>query len=448
MERTNKNAWLSWPASWDKEVRRILAQLLGAVALALVGCTSIPLAPSLDYKSRAVTRVEGGVRVSTAVLSALESAEVYGVPLARRSIQPVWVEVENREDRAYYLLSPGLDPNFFPASEASETVASGASPNRRAELGRRFRKLAFHNPVLPGTTNSGFVLTNLDEGFKFVQIDLVSSGRARTLSILSLVPGFRADYRVSEVFSREIYTPANLQNATDAAAFRAALEALPCCVTNKSGQRNGDPLNLVVVGGLEDAFPAFARRGWRPTEEKWSGSIRRMVKAALAGERYAYAPVGDLYMFGRAQDLALQKARDNIHQRNHLRLWLSPIRYQGKQVWVGQISRDIGTRLTIHSATLTTHKIDPDVDEARSALAQDMAYSESLAKIGYVKGVEAAPKGAPRGNLTTDPYYTDGLRVVLLFDRQPTSLDAVEFFPWERARSTQGTLPRRPGADR
>ena len=157
MERTNKNAWLSWPASWDKEVRRILAQLLGAVALALVGCTSIPLAPSLDYKSRAVTRVEGGVRVSTAVLSALESAEVYGVPLARRSIQPVWVEVENREDRAYYLLSPGLDPNFFPASEASETVASGASPNRRAELGRRFRKLAFHNPVLPGTTNSGFV---------------------------------------------------------------------------------------------------------------------------------------------------------------------------------------------------------------------------------------------------------------------------------------------------
>ena len=165
MERTNKNAWLSWPASWDKEVRRILAQLLGAVALALVGCTSIPLAPSLDYKSRAVTRVEGGVRVSTAVLSALESAAVYGVPLARRSIQPVWVEVENREDRAYYLLSPGLDPNFFPASEASETVASGASPDRRAELDRRFRKLAFHNPVLPGTTNSGFVLTNLDEGF-------------------------------------------------------------------------------------------------------------------------------------------------------------------------------------------------------------------------------------------------------------------------------------------
>jgi hypothetical protein len=74
---------------------------------------------SLDYKSRAATRTEGSVRVSTAVLSADESAAVYGVPLATRSIQPVWIEVENREDRAYYLLSPGLDPNFFPASEAS-----------------------------------------------------------------------------------------------------------------------------------------------------------------------------------------------------------------------------------------------------------------------------------------------------------------------------------------
>ena len=230
---------------------------------------------SLDYKSRAATRTEGGVRVSTAVLSADESATVYGVPLARRSIQPVWIEVENRDDRAYYLLSPGLDPNFFPASEASEAVASGESPDQKVEFDRRFRKLAFRNPVLPGATTSGFVLTNLDEGFKLVQIDLVSGGRARTFSILSIVPGFRSDYRVSEVFRRDIYPPGEILNYTDDAAFRTALEALPCCVTNEDGSKNGDPLNLVVVGGLDDAFPAFARRGWRPTEQKWSGSIKQ-----------------------------------------------------------------------------------------------------------------------------------------------------------------------------
>ena len=112
--------------------------------------------------------------------------------------------------------------------------------------------------------------------------------------------------------------------------------------------------------------------------------------------------MSNLYLFGRSQDLALQKARDNIHQRNHLRLWLSPMLYHGRQVWVGQISRDIGSRLTIHTPTLTTHKIDPDVDEARDALMEDMAYSQSLAKMGLVEGVGAAARSAPRENLT-DP---------------------------------------------
>jgi len=414
------------------------SRILGAavVAIALVACTSVPPpAADQDYKSRAVTRAEGGVRVTAAVLSADESAAVYGVPLADKSIQPVWIQVENREDRTYYLLSPGLDPNFFPASEAAETFASGASSEQKAELERRFGERAFRNPVLPGATASGFVLTTLDEGFKFVQIDLVTGRQARTFSILATVPGFRSDYRVSEVFTRDVYPPDQIVNFIDDAAFRAALEALPCCVTNRDASKNGDPVNLVVVGGVDEAFPAFARRGWRPTEQKWSGSIMKMVTSALAGEPYAYAPVSDLYLFGRAQDLALQKARDNIHQRNHLRLWLSPMRYHGQQVWVGQISRDIGSRLTIHSPTLTTHKIDPDVDEARSALGQDLAYSQNLTRIGYVKGVGAAARSAPRGNLTTDPYYTDGLRSVLVFGHRPTSLEAVEFFPWELPRT-------------
>ena len=414
-----------------KIVKRGLAAVL--VSAALTGCTSAPpLSPEVevDYKHRAVDRSEGGLRVSIAVLSAEESATVYGVPLASRSIQPVWIEVENREDRAYFLLSPGLDPNFYPASEAAEALSLGQPDEWRAELDRRFRKLAFHNPVGPGETVSGFVLTNLDEAVKPLQLDLVANGRARTFSMFAVVPGFRGDYHASGVFKRDIYPAGEVVNYTDDSEFRAALEALPCCAMNRNGSKKGDPLNLVVVGGLEDAFPALVRRGWRPTEQTWSGSVWRMMTSALSRERYPYAPVSDLYLFGRAQDLALQKARDNIHQRNHLRLWLSPMRYQGKPVWIGQISRDIGSRLTLHSPTFTTHKIDPDVDEARAALAEDMAYSQSLAKLGLVGGVGAATREAPRGNLTTDPYFTDGNRSVLLFDRNPVSLAEIEVFPW------------------
>lgn len=376
-----------------------------------------------------MSRSDGNVRVSISVLSAVESLALYKVPLVSKGIQPVWIEVENGDNVTYWFLSPGLDPNFFPASEAADAFAS---KGRHDKIERRFRELAFRNPIPAGATASGFVLTNLDEGVKLVQVDLVTSGDAKTFSLFNAVPGFRADYKARKAFLRVPYAGEEIVHYSSDAALRAALEVLPCCVTNKKGTRNGDPLNLVVVGGVEDAFSALVRRGWRPTEETWTGSVMKMVKSALSGERYPYAPISPLYLFGREQDVAWQKARDNIHQRNHLRLWLSPMRYHGKLVWVGQVSRDIGSRFTIHSPYLATHKIDPDVDEARTALLQDMAYSQNLAKFGLVKGVGAAPKSAPRRNLTNDPYYTDGLRSVLVFEAEPVALDEIDFLLWER----------------
>jgi hypothetical protein len=404
------------------------------ITIVFVGCAAIG-PPSetemLDYKSRATTRSDGGVLVSASVLSADESHDVYGVPLAKKGIQPVWIQVENGDDVAYWLMSPGLDPNFFPTSEAAEAFASEYKRGKIKKLEQHFAALAFRNPIPPGKTVSGFVLVNLDEGVKMVQVDLVANCRHKSFSIFSTIPGFRSDYRARRVFIRELYAEDQIINYTDDKAFRAALEALPCCATNKDASRNGDPLNLVIVGGVDDAIPALVRRGWRPTEQTYTGSVMKMIRSGLSGERYPYAPISPLYLYGRPQDFALQKARDNIHQRNHLRLWLSPMRFHGKPVWVGQISRDIGTRFTIHSPYLTTHKIDPDVDEARTALQEDMAYSQSLDKLGLVKGVGVAPKEAPRRNLTTDPYYTDGFRGVLIFDIHPTAITDIKFLPWE-----------------
>jgi len=426
----------------------LLLKMMAAVGAAglLAGC-STPAAPEsgIDFRSRALTSTEGGVTVSVAVLSASESASLYGAPLAKKGMQPVWVEVRNGEDRPYFLLFPGLDPNFFPSSEAADAFAEDESRDVQTQTSGRFGRLAFRNPVPPGQAVSGMVLTNLEEGVKLIQLDLVADGRARAFSIFTVVPGFRSDYQASAVFWREVYPPDQIRNYDDDDAFRAALEALPCCATNGDGSKNGDPLNLVIVGGLEDAFPALVRRGWRPTETKWSGAIMKVVSSALSGERYLNAPVSDLYLYGRPQDLALQKARDTIHQRNHLRLWLSPMRYRGKPVWVGQISRDIGSRLTIHSPTLTTHKIDPDVDEARTALAEDMAYSQGLAIVGYASGVGAAMPERPRQNLTTDPYYTDGDRLVLVFEHRPVSLAAIRFFQW---RNQDGQHRPTPGIGR
>lgn len=413
-----------------------LFSLLHTSAIALLtlsGCatsTATMHHEALDYRGRSVTQVDGSVQVSASALSARESHAVYGAPLARKGIQPVWIQVENSDDQAYWLMYPGIDPDFFPASEAAESFRQ-TGEDGSSSLEQRFHKLAFKNPVLPGATASGFVLTNLDEGVKMVQVDLVANNQHKSFSFLTLVPGFRADYKSRESFTRQIYNPADIVDYADDDTFREALEALPCCVTNKKGNREGDPLNLVVVGGLDDAFPAFVRRGWRPTEKTWLGSVTKMMKSGLTGDRYPYAPISNLYLFGRPQDLALQKVRDNVHQRNHLRVWRSPMRFRGKPVWVGQISRDIGTRLTIHSPFLMTHKIDPDVDEARIALVEDMAYSYNLASVGFVKGIGATLMSDPRRNLTNDPYYTDGARAVLIFDSHPRALSDIKFLQWE-----------------
>ena len=406
------------------------ALVLFAIALTLSACASTGIwleADTKDYMERLQTQTKGGVRVSTSVLSASESQDLYGEPLAKKGIQPVWIEVENHDDTAYWFMSLGLDPYYIPASEAADAFAGNNIETNRA-LTERFQQLAFQNPIPPGATVSGFILTNLHEGVKMVEVDLVASGHLKTFSFLADVPGFRADYGGKESLED---TTEEIIDYSDDAAFRAALEALPCCATNKKGTRNGDPLNLVIIGGRNDAFPALVRRGWHPTEATYAGSVMKMINSALAQERYPYSPISPLYLYGRPQDLALQKARDNIHQRNHLRLWLSPMRYHGQSVWVGQISRDIGSRLTIHSPYLTTHKIDPDVDEALLALVGDLAYSQFLAKLGLVKGVGAAPRDAPRQNLTTDPYYTNGNRGVLIFSEHPTSLADIEFLPWE-----------------
>jgi hypothetical protein len=154
----------------------------------------------------------------------------------------------------------------------------------------------------------------------------------------------------------------------------------------------------------------------------------KTMMSFITGGEYRYSPVSSLYLFGRRQDIALQRIRKNIHERNHFRLWLAPMTFNGEPVWIGQISRDIGVRFT--AKTITTHKIDPDVDETREFLLENLAYSEVLEKFAYVEGVGEAPIDSPRQNLTGDPYFTDGLRLVMWIASEPADLQDVRYENW------------------
>lgn len=78
-------------------------------------------------------------------------------------------------------------------------------------------------------------------------------------------------------------------------------------------------------------------------------------------------------------------------------------------------------RLTSRAWNLTTHRIDPDVDESRDYLIEDLIQAERVVAAGYVDGAGACAAAAPRHNLTGDPYFTDGKRAAILLSMARTT---------------------------
>jgi len=403
---------------------------LAVLVLVLQGCaTTQPTSVDpLAYRDRTKSNVSGDVTVAVSVPTTAEAQAIYGVKLAAKHIQPVWVEVKNEGTDTYWFLPSGLDPEYYSPSEAAFAFHTNSNETNR-KLDKKFQKLQFRNPVRPESTEAGFVLVNRDEGFKAVDIDLISREKFKSFSFIFADPEFRADFKLVDF--ETLYAAEAIINIEDEEELRRVLEALPCCTTNADGDEYGDPLNLVLIGEPNDLLSALVRRNWHATEITWSRAILRTIKSFLFGERYRYSPISALYVFGRSQDIGWQKARGTINERNHMRFWLSPIRFCGKKVFVGQISRDIGVKLTLKSPTITTHVIDPDVDEARRYFVEDMAYSQALARGAYVKGVGFVSKEAPRMNLVGDPFYTDGFRGVLFFEPRPYTLSDIEQLQWE-----------------
>ena len=422
--------------SWPRRLwLRIPFWILMLVVLFFVGRFAvdsvIPWRPvpvaQVPFLEHATTKTLGNTQVTVSALGAEESYHVFGRPLALLGIQPIWVKVKNDERVPLWYLRAGTDNEWYSPYEAYYANRLRAPREDNKKMEQLFYSLSFQNPVMPGETKSGFIFTRLDEGTKPVDIDVIGLGVVRSFSFQVRVPGFFSDVR-QDVYQPD---PSKVVVVESEAELRAELEKYPAEVTNKEGDKTGDPLNIVCVGAPQDVFPAFSRRGWHPTEQTRGASVMKTIRSALFGRVYLYSPVSPLYVYGRSQDLSAQKARGDVNMRNHLRLWLTPLRYHDKQVWLGQISRDIGVRV-IWGIPPTTHKIDPDTDEARNGLTQDLAYSQALARFGFVKGVGAAPREQPRHNLTGDPFFTDGLRVVLFFENRPTTLGRIEMVDWER----------------
>jgi hypothetical protein len=406
--------------------------------------------------------------VTVAVLDAVEAHRFFGVPLARRGIQPVHLRIANHTDKLMRLQLVRIDPNYYTPLEAAATchfsivkrlsafgligllflqllllvplkLITAYFANQRMD--EFFRDQAFHlRPIQPGGESAGFVFTTFDAGTKVVHVTLhstgdimdsatgrlemgVADGADNDFTFSIPVPGIAADF-----LHKDWSTLAAADTITDCdiPTLARRLTEMPATTTNAKSTRPGDPTNLVVVGEFETLLAAFAAR-WDESEIITLATCWKTTRSFLLGSHYRYSPVSALYLFGRSQDIALQRARRSINDRLHLRLWLTPLRFHGKSVWVGQVSRDIGVRFTPRTWNLTTHRVDPDVDEARDYVIEDLLQAGRVRATGYVDGVGACDSTSPRRNLTGDPYYTDGKRAVIVLSDTRTD---PEFVAW------------------
>lgn len=187
------------------------------------------------------------------------------------------------------------------------------------------------------------------------------------------------------------------------------LEADPA-KTFKSEKIAGDPVNLTLVGTRDELEASMVRAGWQPAESKSLETGLRTLESELLGRNYPNAPVSDLFLFGRRQDLAFEKVVSrSLRSRHHVRFWQSPRTAEGgRPIWLGAATFDRSLGLSRRTGQVT-HHIDPDVDAERDRVIADLEGAGRLVRVFQVSGI--GPTLWDR-NGEGDGYFSDGEKSV------------------------------------
>jgi len=186
-------------------------------------------------------------------------------------------------------------------------------------------------------------------------------------------------------------------------------------ITRTSSGADGDPVNIVFVGSKGQIVRSFQKADWLIPDPITLQTSEKIAVASLAHRGYPTAPVSNLYVFGRVQDLAFEKSTTDVQNRGHIRLWQNGTLLGGQPVWLGQASYDSGIELS-GTSHLPTHHIAPAVDLERNAVGAD------LGKTGQVKNESYAAFTPPilyARNGGGDYYESDGDVLIINYTNTP-----------------------------
>lgn len=211
--------------------------------------------------------------------------------------------------------------------------------------------------------------------------------------------------------ARWIRAARHLRHATREGRQGSRVPVAPLPLT--SFRRDGataDPLNVRVVGTEAQLGAAFANAGWYRADEITFITSMRIAFDAILARKYSTAPVSNLFLFGRRQDIAFEQPGRNVRERDHVRFWKTiPAEKNQRPLWIGGATKDIKVALSPRTH-MPTHLIEPDVDVERDFLVDDLSETGWVVHVGHAPGF-----GHPvrEDNGDGGYYKTDGQVVVL-----------------------------------
>jgi hypothetical protein len=209
-------------------------------------------------------------------------------------------------------------------------------------------------------------------------------------------------------------TAAPLLKLSDApldSALRKNLDSLPRRV-NDQFQNLGDMVNFVIVGNEKDVQAALDAATWHVADTDNKKAVLNALMETYGNKDYLAMPMSTLYLFGRKQDFGYEMAEPiaMVASRHHFRIWRTAFTWNGKEVWVGAGTHDIGFAKDKRNGNVT-HKIDPMVDGERDNIGNSLQKANKTKTLTYYLPPDPVQDAR---NATGDGYQSDG-RLLVIF---------------------------------
>lgn len=164
-----------------------------------------------------------------------------------------------------------------------------------------------------------------------------------------------------------------------------------------------DPVNIIFIGSRNQLEKAFKKINWNGADRLTFKSGLKIMIVYIFNKTYKRAPISNLYLFGRKQDIYFQQQiGKSPRRRHHIRFWatntdkiIDPMDtnyWRKKQkidhtkafTWIGAGSEDVG--LTLMRLTYQpTHRVNPNVDKERNYILSLLKKHRCIGKIRYYK---------------------------------------------------------------